>query len=315
MPDEPAIESSNATKKTVRPLDLVMSELADRQHGVVARRQLLEIGIGHGSIVGRLARGSLHPIHRGVYAVGRSGLDRKGRWMAAVLSGGPQAVLSHRSAGLLWGLVGIATGPVEITRPGRTRTRRPGILGHEATLVADEIAWTDGIPVTSPSRTLFDLAAGLSLRQLERAMNEADVRRLTGRVSLRQLLERHPGHRGTANLRTLLNADTPGGITRNDFEEAFVALLDETRLPRPRFNADLAVRGRFFEVDCLWHEQRLIAELDGRAVHGTDRAFETDRERDRILLAEGWRGTRITWRQLQDEPHAVASDLRMLLSA
>jgi very-short-patch-repair endonuclease len=315
MPDEPSIESPHATKKTVRPLDLVMSELADRQHGVVARRQLLEIGIGHGSIVGRLARGSLHPVHCGVYAVGRSGLDRKGRWMAAVLSGGPDAVLSHRSAGLLWGLIGITTGPVEITRPGGTRTRRPGILGHEATLLADEIAWTDGIPVTSPFRTLFDLAAGLSLRQLERAMNEADVRRQTDRISLRQLLERHPGHRGTASLRTLLNTDTPGGVTRNDFEEAFVALLDETGLPRPRFNADLAVRSRFFEVDCLWDEKRLIAELDGRAVHGTNSAFETDRERDRILLAEGWRSTRITWRQLQDEPQAVASDLRMLLSA
>jgi very-short-patch-repair endonuclease len=315
MFDEPATESSHATKKTVRPLDLVMSGMADRQHGVVARRQLLEIGMGHGSIVGRLARGSLHPVHRGVYAVGRSGLDMKGRWMAAVLSGGPNAVLSHRSAGLLWGLIGIATGPVEITRPRGSRTRRPGILGHEATLVADETARTEGIPVTSPFRTLFDLAAGISSRQLERAMNEADVRRLTDRISLRQLLDRHPGHRGTANLRALLNADTPGGITCNDFEEAFVALLDETGLPRPRFNADLAVRGRFFEVDCLWDEKQLIAELDGRAAHGTHRAFETDRERDRILLVEGWRSTRITWRQLQDEPEAVASDLRMLLSS
>ncbi len=235
--------------------------------------------------------------------------------MAAVLAGGPDAVLSHRSAGLLWGLVGTATGPVEITRPSRSQTRRPGILGHAALLAKDEIARADGIPVTSPFRTLFDLACVLPPRRLERAMSEADVRCLRDRVSLPQLLERHPGHRGTAKLRILLNADTPGGTTRNDFEEAFVALLDANDLPRPRLNADIAVRGRFYEVDCLWEGRRAIAELDGHAVHGTRRAFETDRERDRILLAEGWRAMRITWRQLEDEPREVASDLRLLLAA
>ena len=90
-------------------------------------------------------------------------------------------------------------------------------------------------------------------------------------------------------------------------------LLDSTNLPRPRHNAPLAAAGRFFEVDCLWVEQRLVVELDGRAVHGTPRAFERDRERDRLLVADGWRVVRITWLQLRDEAPAVLADLRRML--
>lgn len=235
--------------------------------------------------------------------------------MAAVLAGGPNAVLSHRSAGRLWGLLTAESGPVEITRPGGPRTRRPGIVAHETLLAADEITHTAGIPVTSPFRTVFDLAGVLSTRPFERAMNEAEVRRLLDRVSLPQLLERYPGRRGVGKLRLLLAECGPDGIARNDFEESFVALLDASGLPRPRLNAALALRGRFYEVDCLWQLQRVVVELDGRAVHGTRRAFETDRERDRVFLAENWRPMRVTWRQLQDEPEAVVADLRRLLAA
>ena len=169
--------------------------------------------------------------------------------------------------------------------------------------------------MTSPFRTLFDLAGMLSRRQLERALNEVEVRRLTDRTSLHELIGRHPRRGGVKVLRELLASKQPGGVARNDFEEAFVALLDEQRLPRPRLNATLALRGRFFEPDCMWERQRLLVELDGRAAHGTERAFERDRERDRILLVEGWSSARVTWLQLRDEPEAVAADLRDLLRA
>jgi very-short-patch-repair endonuclease len=281
---------------------------------VVARRQLLGMGLGRRAIGGRLARGNLLEVHYGVYAVGRRALTKKGLWMAAVIAAGPGAVLSHRSAGRLWGLPVQERGSIDVTRPGGGRTRRPGIVGHAGLLAADEVARVDAIPITSAARTQFDLAGVLSMRQLERVVDEAEALRLLDRVSLPQLLERYPRHRGAANLRTLLGTRRPGGITRNDFEEAFVALIDSAGLPRPRLNADLAVAGRFFEVDCLWAEAKLVVELDGRAVHGTARAFESDRERDRILLAEGWRVTRVTWRQLRDEPEAVIRDLRRLLA-
>jgi hypothetical protein len=177
----------------------------------------------------------------------------------------------------------------------------------------DEIDERDGIPVTSVFRTIFDLAAVLSKRELERALHEAEVRRLTDRLSLPDLLARHPGRRGAANLRAVLASKAPVGVTQNDFEELFVALLDRHGLPRPLLNSTLAVRGRLLKPDCMWREQRLIVELDGGGVHRTARAFESDRQRDRILLAEGWSSLRVTWRQLRDEPGAIAADLGGLL--
>jgi very-short-patch-repair endonuclease len=154
----------------------------------------------------------------------------------------------------------------------------------------------------------------LTRPQLERALNEAEVLRLTDKLSVLDLLERYPRRAGSAVLRALFRDRTAvRGITRQELERRFQALLDRTDLPQPRRNAHLSVQGRFFEVDCLWAEQRLIVELDGRESHGTDLAFEKDRERDRLLLVEGWRVTRITWRQLRDDAPAVIADLHSLL--
>lgn len=233
--------------------------------------------------------------------------------MAAVLACGPGTVLSHRTAGQLWRLMPRSEAMPEVTRPRKFKGR-PEIRCHHAVLAADEVDVVHGIPTTSVHRTLFDLATVLKTRQLERAMNEAEVRGLTDRLSIPELLERHPRARGAATLRELLAAKAPGGTTVNDFEEDFVAFLDARGIPRPAFNAPLALRGRFFEIDCLWRDRRLAIELDGRAAHGTAAAFESDRERDRILQAEGWRTARITWRQLRDEPEAVARDLRRMLA-
>jgi hypothetical protein len=234
--------------------------------------------------------------------------------MAAVLSCGPNAYLSHRSAGRFWRLLPGHHGRPEVSCAGTRRTRRQGVIAHEATLHADEIEVIDGIPVTCVARTVFDLAGSLKIRELERAWNEMEVRRLTSRVSVPQLLERYPRRPGAPALRALLGSGEPGGVTRNDFEEDFVALLDAHGMPRPRLNADLSLRGRFIEVDCLWPRHRLV-ELDGRAVHAREAAFESDKRRDRELLAEGWRTMRVTWRQLRDEPDAVMADLRELLDA
>jgi very-short-patch-repair endonuclease len=167
--------------------------------------------------------------------------------------------------------------------------------------------------VTSPFRTVFDLAAVVEMRELERAFHEAEARAVTDRLSLPLLLERYPGRRSAKNLRTLLEARQPGGITRNEFEEAFVALVDRYDLRRPRMNAPLAIRGRFFEIDALWERERVAVELDSRSIHGTHKRFESDRLRDRILVAEGWRTMRITWRQLQEEPAVIAEDLKQAL--
>ena len=286
-----------------------MVELAELQHGVVARVQLLGRGVSPSAIDRRVGRGQLHVLHRGVYAVGHRVLSQQAHWLAAVLACGAGSVLSHRSAGQLWQIVSSTSVAPEVTRRGHHRGR-PGIRAHRSSLAEDEIEVVDRIPVTCVARTVFDLAGSSRPRELERAWSEMEVRRLTSRVSVPQLLERYPGRPGAAALRALLGSKEPGGVTRNDFEEDFVALLEAHGLPRPRLNADLWLRGRFIEVDCLWPRERLAVELDGRAVHAREAAFESDKWRDRELLAEGWRTARVTWRQLREEPDAVVADLR-----
>jgi very-short-patch-repair endonuclease len=268
--------------------------------------------MGRRAIGRRLEQGRLHEVHRGVYVVGVRRISRKGRWMAAVLACGEDALLGYRSAGRLWGVLPPASEWVDVMRSGRGGDRE-GIVSHRGSVPEDEREVVDGIPVTSPFRTVFDLAGVLDKRGLERAWHEAEVRGLRDRVSLPMLLERYPGRRGSRNLRALLEAAEPVGFTRNDFEEAFVALVDAHCLRRPRMNGDLHLRGRFFQIDALWEEERVAVELDSRGIHGTNRNFEADRQRDRILLAEGWRTVRVTWRHLQEEPDAVAADLKQAL--
>jgi very-short-patch-repair endonuclease len=237
----------------------------------------------------------------------------KARWMGAVLSIGPGAVLSHRSAAALWGLLSVGRIEPEVTRRSRTRPRQ-GLRIHQAVLRNDETAVIDCIPVTSLSRTFVDLAAICTVQQVERAFNEAEVQGLTDRLSVPRLLERHPRRRGTGLLRSMLQTKAHlRGRTRRELEQRFREILDATDLPRPRSNADVAVDGQFYEVDCLWAEQRLIVELDSRMVHGTEMAFERDRRKDRLLIAEGWRVTRVTWLQLVHEADAVIADLRAAL--
>ena len=171
-----------------------------------------------------------------------------------------------------------------------------------------------GIPVTTPSRTLLDLAAVIPRHQLERAVNEAEVQRLTDDLTLDDLLTRHPRRPGSRKLRALIQAATIGQtITRSELEARFLAFLDEAVLPRPETNVQIESGENTFEVDCLWRQQRLIVELDGHATHATAAAFERDRARDRVLQAHGHRVVRITWRQLHAEAERLAADLTRLL--
>src|SRR4051794_39640094 len=200
--------------------DAAIAELAARQHSVVGRAQLLAAGLRSSAIGRRVAAGRLHPLHRGVYAVGHLVLSH---WMAATLATG--GVLSHRSAGALWGLRPWS-GRIECTIPWKKKPRR-GLLLHRAVLAPDEITTRDGIPVTTPARTQLDLAGVLQRHQLQQAINEAERQRLEGPQP-----ERHPTKRGTKALRTL----APPTHTRSDLEAAFHTFLDDRRFPRPQTN-------------------------------------------------------------------------------
>lgn len=312
MPRETSSVSDMRTQMRFR-LDEAIAELAGRQHGVVARWQLLELGFESGAIGRRVRASRLHRLHSGVYAVGHPVVSREGRWMAAVLACGPGAVLSHRSAAALWGIRPPSSALIEVTVPTKSDSRG-GIRRHSASLPADEVTVQDGIPLTTVPRTVFDLASVISEMGVEAALRESEYLQLHDRLSLPDLLDRYPGHRGNRVVRTCLarRSETPGRI-RSLLEERFLPFLRRHRLPIPKLNAWIHLRGRSFQVDCLWQRQRQIVELDGYQAHGTRTAFRQDRARDRTLRVAGYQVTRIAWAQLDDEPEQLANDLRALL--
>jgi hypothetical protein len=291
------------------PADRAIGRIAEGQHGVISRSQLSELGLGAGAIKHRVEVGRLRPVYRGVYTVGHRLLTRHGRWMAAVLACGPDAVLSHFAAAALWGIRGGSR--VELTVPRATHRRR-GIVLHRAMLPADELTQHDGIPTTTVPRTLLDLSAVVQRDELRSALRQAEQLRLTDRLWLGDLIERYPRRPGVPSLRALVEEARAGlPRVRGDLEERFQSFLLDAAVPMPATN--VLIEGH--EVDCAWEQQRLVLELDSRTRHDTRDAFETDRARDRRLAAAGWRVIRITWRQLLDTPREVERDVKRLLAA
>src|SRR6476646_10010101 len=295
--------------------DGAIGEIARRQHGVVARRQLIAIGLGREAIQHRIASGRLHPVHAAAYAVGHRNISRPGRWMAAVLASGPDAVLSHWSAAALWGIRPNPRSVIDVTDPVKSRTW-DGIRRHHKALPHDEVTVEEGIPVTSVPRTIFDLAATEPLDVVKALLRESEFRELSDRLSLWDLVERYPGRRGIRKVKAALEAlrDEPVGERKSRFEERFAPFLGRHHLPRPRFNDWIRVGGKRFQVDCHWVEAKQVVELDGWQGHKTRTAFREDRARDRRLRVAGYGVTRLTWNQLADEPETIASDLRVLLT-
>jgi predicted transcriptional regulator of viral defense system len=298
-------------KSHTHPVDALIAGLAARQHGVGSLAHLIAFGLSRNSVSRRVNAGRLHRLHQGVYAVGHKRLTQRGRWMAAVLAGGESARLSHRSAAVLWGLLP-ARGGTHVTTP-TNKHNRDGIEFHSQSLQLDEVTTHDGIPVTTVARTLLDIAA-TERDQLERAFNEAEYRRLWDEVGVRQLVERYPRRPGAPALSTLGNAGARG-ITREELEHRFQALVEKFELPRPMLNAELELEpGRWIRLDAMWTGARLIVELDSRAAHDTTSRFDGDRERDRILALAGWRVVRLTWKHLTNDAERVATDLRTLIA-
>src|SRR5207302_645130 len=266
------------------------------QHGVVAHRQLVELGLGRKAIQYRLAAGRLHRLHLGVYAVGHPRVTGPGRWMAAVLACGDGALLSHRSAGALWGIGSGAGSRVDVTAIGRSRRGHPGITLHQVRgLHPDDRARRDGVPVTSLARTILDLAEVLNRSQLARAFEEAERLQLLDVRAIRRLCERSAGRRGLGPLGNLLsNHMRPLPETRSELERLFVDLCRAAALPPPALNVSVAG----FEVDAVWQDRGLVVELDGFAFHRTRAAFERDRARDATLQLAGYRVLRLTARRL-----------------
>jgi very-short-patch-repair endonuclease len=283
-------------------------ELASRQHGVVATRQLQMLGYNRASAARAAKVGRLHRVHRGVYAVGHTDLSWNGRCMAAVLACAP-AVASHWSAAWLWGLAQYRPSSFDLIVPSRRGHRRRDFFVHYAPLAREDVADADGIPATSFERTFLDLAARWpeSLPKLLERAEEAEDEEGRRRFDLRgfeSLLARTPSHRGYAPLAKALRLYRPDpALTRSGLERRFRALVRRAGLPLPAANY---VIGRF-EIDAYWEAEQFGVELDVFATHGSRLAFERDRERADELLASGVEIVRITDIRLEREPEAVMS--------
>jgi predicted transcriptional regulator of viral defense system len=213
-------------------------KLAGRQHGVVARRQLLELGFNSREIEHRVGRGRLHLVMRGVYAVGWPRLTRERRWMAAVLACGDRAALSHRSAAAMWGIGREERGRIDVSVRRRCELKRPGLkVRGRPTLRLEDIAIKDHIPVTAVTRTLVDLATELAPLGVERAVNEADKRDLVDPEALRSDLDRYVGEPGAPILRGLLDKYT-FRLSDSDLEIFFRPIAAEAGLPFPAQQTD-----------------------------------------------------------------------------
>lgn len=253
----------------------------------------------------------LRPVHRGVYAIGPIAGERQ-REMAAVLACGDRSYISHTTAAACWELVPEpTTRPVSISTLRDVRLSDSGIRVHRLSrLGADEVGLKAGVPLTTPSRTLIDLAGCAGAGGLERALARALRERLVQPEEILTLLNRYPRQPGRQQLRALLESDTRLAFTRSEAERAFLEVVRSGDLRPPETN--VVVHG--YEVDCLWREERLVVEVDGRKYHSNSRAFERDRGRDAVLIAHGYRVMRVTWKQINAHPRPLLVRLARALA-
>ena len=287
-------------------------ELVARQHGVVTRGQLLDLGYGAGAVRHRLATCRFRRIRPGVYAVGRSQLTLRGQWIAAVLSCGPSAALSHDSAAALFRIRPPSRGEIHVAVAASVGRRRPGIVIHRRADLA--VTQRHGIPVTSPVFTLVDLATGLTRAELESAINAADKHGLTDPEALRAALRRFSGRPGVAKLRDILDLRT-FTLTDSALERYFLPIARRVGLSRPRTGE--IVNG--YKVDFYWPELGLVVETDGLRYHRTPAQQAKDRVRDQAHAAAGLTTLRFTHAQVRFEPahveETLAAVVRRLLCA
>jgi REase_MTES_1575 len=229
-------------------------------------------------------------------------------------------MISHLSAAALWRLREPMPAVIDVLVPCETGRRIDGIRARRCRYPhPGEITEHEGIPCTTPARTLVDLAGLLGRESLRRAVAQAAVQRLLDLEALDLALSSAKGRRGIRTLRDLLlpwgDAGTRVPRLRSLLEARLFPALIEAGLPRPRCNVRMRVLGEPLEIDLLWEEQRVAIEADGEETHGTPAAFQSDRRRDQILAAAGYRTARITWRQLEDELHATVDRIAQILRA
>lgn len=307
------------TDSATRWLDPRLARLARRQHGVVSRKQLRQAGFSDDAIDEASAAGRIHRVFRGVYALGRAEISPRGRLFAATLACGPGAVISHRSAAALLGLIDKGPLVIDVIAPGARGRGIDGIRAHKAPPPRrSEVGTLASIPCTSPARTLVDLASVGGTSTLRSAFERAAAKKILDIAAIEAAIS--PGRRGVSALRALIAewrraAPTARkGRLKSPLEARVLPILAGRDAPLPRPNAPVILTdGGQIEVDFLWDEQHFVLEADSRDFHGTEVAFERDRWRDRELMRVGYSTLRVTSLQAETEPEAVADTVAVRL--
>ena len=305
------VESSprrEAARTGAEAAERVESRLASRQEGSVKRFQLIAAGVSPHTIDRQVRAGALHREHRGVYIVGHMALAPMAREAAALLACGRDGVISHRSAAYLWGLLDAPPGEVHVTLVGRRCRPKRGVKIRTVACLTD-VRRKRGVCLTSPARTIVDLAADTDDHELERLIARAREKRLLREGELEAALARAGKRRGVARLRALLRTEAGQAMTRSEVERRCRRLLEAARLPQPKVNRRIAG----YEVDFLWPEQRVILEVDTITFHGHRRAFEWDRHKTMALEDAGYHVIRVTRRQLAEDPYWVIAHIARAL--
>jgi Transcriptional regulator, AbiEi antitoxin/Protein of unknown function (DUF559) len=294
-----------------------VAELASGQRGRITRGQLTELGLSDEQIARWVSAGRIIRVHGGVYAVGHLAEPPRAALQAAVLAGGEDAALSHRSAACHLGLLSWAPKDVDVMVPRSGERDREGIRFHRPRIYAPEDRFVfDGIACTTVARTLVDLGAVVSLHHLERAVEQAELLQVLDVKAVADVLARIARPRGVRNLRRCLGAERLGAaLTQSGIERRFLRLSLDAGLPRPVLQHPIELApGRWHKVDFAWPDRRLAVETDGGAVHTTRTAARRDRHLDREIRNAGWRVERFMEDDIVDTPEVIIGALRSLLS-
>ena len=287
MPADCHLRSRDGNKADNR-----VARVAAAHWGVLSLDELRSCGLTRKEVISRVGNGHLHPLYRGVYAVGHAKLTREGAFLAAVKACGPNAVLSHFSAAALYGLVRWDDRYPQVTVADTTPRRHRGIRTHRTTI--PDATHHQGIPVTTPARTLIDLAGQLDYRTLRRTVREAQ-RQLVTIPQILDTLDRLGPRPGTANLTKILA--TGPAPTRSELEDAVLDLLLNAGFKPPHVNVPINLDGRTIIPDFRWPDQHLVIEADSTEWHDNQLTRQDDAEKQAILEAAGERVIRITWAQ------------------
>ena len=265
---------------------------------MVTHGELRELGFSDEAIKHRVGTRRLHPMARGVYAVGSPNLTQHGRWMVAVKACGEGAALSHLSAAVLWGVWRREPPEIHVSVPYSANPQHGGIRVHRRK--AYETTRFAGIPVTTPECTLIDVTAICERDDVEHMINEADVKRRTNVAKLRQAVDRVGRRPGATGLQRIVDIAT-FRFTRSALERRFIPIALSAGLSRP-LTAQV-VNG--YEVDFFWPDLKLVVETDGLTFHRTPQKQADDLRRDQRHVAAGLTVLRFSHGQIRYEPERV----------